>query len=416
MENITSNYGLLHLSEQIFGYLNHETLEVCRKVSRHWDELLERPSHVKYLEEFGDEKIEVEVEEPAYYYMDVDGRVGGEGYRAKMIEVSVKDFMSGWNKAVKNFVKTASLEDLKEVKESMERFLGDKSFPYPVHFAVKHGALKLMQLFFLTEYDFNDNVVLHYACVVDQTELVKSMILSSRELGIDLNKKNENGYTAFRMAVLFGKTEIARLMIQSSKEFGIDLDAGDGRGQYDHRRSLFHYAVTREVEMVELMIRSSKEFDISLNSRDNSGATPFQHACEFAKDKENVKLMINLSKEYDIDLNLMQDVDDTGKSVFQWMCTGGFKAGFFGMSDGDRVDVAKLVIEKRGELGVDIYQENSKGETALDELKCLRDKVTTLTLLRDDEKPQDPDRLAGYSELIALLEEEYAKDSEAFEE
>ena len=396
MENITSNYGLLHLSEQIFGYLNHETLEVCRKVSRHWDELLERPSHVKYLEEFGDEKIEVEVV-PLYCSS------------AALIEVPVKDFMPGWNKAVKNFVKTASLEDLKEVKESMERYLKDwkdKNLPYPVHYAVKHGALKLMQLFFLTEYDFSNNFVLHYACVVDQTELVKLMILSSRELGIDLNKKNENGYTAFRMAVLFGKTEIARLMIQSSKEFGIDLDAGDGRGQYDHRRSLFHYAVTREVEMVELMIRSSKEFDISLNSRDNSGATPFQHACEFAKDKENVKLMINLSKEYDIDLNLMQDVDETGKSVFQWMCTGGFKAGFFGMSDGDRVDVAKLVIEKRGELGVDIYQENSKGETALDELKCLQ----------DDEKPQDPDRLAGYSELIALLEEEYAKDSEAFEE
>ena len=393
MENITSNYGLLHLSEQIFGYLNHETLEVCRKVCQHWDELLERPSHVKYLEEFGDEKIEVEV-------------LLLRSTSTAMIEVPVKDLMPGWNKAVKNFVKTASLEDLKEVKESMECFLKDNSFPYPVHYAVKHGALKLMQLFFLTEYDFNDNVVLHYACVVDQTELVKLMILSSRELFIDLNQKNEDGYTAFRMAVLFGKTEIARLMIQSSKEFGIDLDAGDGRGQYDHRRSLFHYAVTREVEMVELMIRSSKEFDISLNSRDNSGATPFQHACEFAKDKENVKLIINLSKEYDIDLNLMQDVDDTGKSVFQWMCTGGFKAGFFGMSDGDRVDVAKLVIEKRGELGVDIYQENSKGETALDELKCLR----------DDEKPRYPDRLAGYSELIALLEEEYAKDSEAFEE
>ena len=411
MENITSNYGLLHLSEQIFGYLNHETLEVCRKVSRHWDELLERPSHVKYLEEFGDEEVEVELEEPVYYYMDVIV-YGGDGeitYRAKRIEVSVKDFMSGWNKAVKNFVKTASLEDLKEVKESMERCLEDKGFPYPAHFAVKHGALKLMQLFFLTEYDFNDNVVLHYACVVDQTELVKLMIQSSRELFIDLNQKNEDGYTAFRMAVLFGKTEIARLMIQFSKEFDIDLDAGDhgaGLAGFDHRRSLFHYAVTREVEMVELMIRSSKEFDISLNSRDASGTTPFQHACEFAKDKENVKLMINLSKEYDIDLNLMQDVDETGKSVFQWMCTGGFKAGFFGMSDDDRVDIAKLVIEKRGELGVDIYQENSKGETALDELKCLR----------DDEKPQDPDRLAGYSELIALLEEEYAKDSEAFEE
>ena len=57
MESISTNSGLLHLSEQIFGYLNHDTLEVCRKVSKHWRGFLERLSLIKYLQEFGDQKI-----------------------------------------------------------------------------------------------------------------------------------------------------------------------------------------------------------------------------------------------------------------------------------------------------------------------------------------------------------------------
>ena len=229
------------------------------------------------------------------------------------------------------------------------------------------------------------------------------MILSSREVGIDLNAKSGAGNTIFHTVALNGKIESAKLMIQFSKEFDIDLNAKSGHG----RTVLHDVACIGDVEMVELMIRSSKEYDISLNSQDYSGVTPFQHACEFARNGENLKMMINLSEEYDIDLGLMQIVDRTGMSRFQFLCAGGFKGGFYGMSNGDRVDIAKLVIKKRKELGINIYQRDYKGDTTLDELKYFQEEGI------GSAEPYDPDRLAGYSELIALLEEEYAKDIES---
>ena len=116
------------------------------------------------------------------------------------------------------------------------------------------------------------------------------MILSSREVGIDLNAKSGAGNTIFHTVALNGKIETAKLMIQFSKEFDIDLNAKSGHG-----RTVLHDVACRgdDVEMVELMIRSSKEYDISLNSQDYSGVTPFQHACEFARNGENLKMMIN---------------------------------------------------------------------------------------------------------------------------
>ena len=50
------NEGLWHLLEHIFGYLDYETVVICRKVSYLWDELLEpleRSFLVNILQEFG---------------------------------------------------------------------------------------------------------------------------------------------------------------------------------------------------------------------------------------------------------------------------------------------------------------------------------------------------------------------------
>ena len=43
--------------ELIFGLLNHKTIEICRKVSKDWDESLEKISRVKFLEEFGHKNV-----------------------------------------------------------------------------------------------------------------------------------------------------------------------------------------------------------------------------------------------------------------------------------------------------------------------------------------------------------------------
>ena len=49
MELIMRNPGLFYIREQIFGYLNYETVENCRKVSELWNQSLEKIALVKLL-------------------------------------------------------------------------------------------------------------------------------------------------------------------------------------------------------------------------------------------------------------------------------------------------------------------------------------------------------------------------------
>ena len=47
----------------------------------------------------------------------------------------------------------------------------------------------------------------------DHVEMVKLMILSSREFGIDLNARNATGSTPFHFTAITGKTQVAQLRI-----------------------------------------------------------------------------------------------------------------------------------------------------------------------------------------------------------
>ena len=55
---IMRSQGLCHIREQIFGYLKYKTLENCRKVSKLWNESLERIALTKFIEEFADREVE----------------------------------------------------------------------------------------------------------------------------------------------------------------------------------------------------------------------------------------------------------------------------------------------------------------------------------------------------------------------
>ena len=86
MEELMNNENLWHLQEHIFGYLNYDTLEICRKVCKSWNESLKKISYIKFFQEFGDKKI---------------------GYTEKTVTVST--FIPGWEIAVKKYVARASV-------------------------------------------------------------------------------------------------------------------------------------------------------------------------------------------------------------------------------------------------------------------------------------------------------------------
>merc|ERR1739836_229916 len=94
MNNILSNSGLIHIRDEILGYLDFDTLAVCCQVSKDWNIWVEdfvRFTLIKTLDTFWDDKN---------YFRKVPGQS-----------------VLGWNEAVQNYAKNASVKDLKKVSK-----------------------------------------------------------------------------------------------------------------------------------------------------------------------------------------------------------------------------------------------------------------------------------------------------------
>jgi len=282
-----SNPGFFDIRNQIFGYFDHETLEVCREVfaqrfGEDWDVWLKRLASIQYMVEFGDRMVEFPIGE------------------------TIKDIIPGWDKGVKTFGNMASLTDLNEVKGSMKELLALSEFyddGYRVHFPdnlIANDHVKLMELICQTDFDFNrcDIHPLIVACEEGSTEIVNLLVRSSKESGIDLNVRYVNGRTGFMTACIKGRTEIVNLMINSSKESGIDLNARSGSGWTGFMMA----CINGRTEIVKLMINSAKDFGIDLNARKDNGETGFMIARRYGC-TEIVTLMVNASQEFDINID-----------------------------------------------------------------------------------------------------------------
>ena len=248
LDNILSNPGLIDIRDQIFGYFDHETLEVCCEVFAQrfggdWDVWLKRLTSIQCMIEFGDKMV-------AYS-------------RRK----TVKDFIPGWDKGVKSFGNMASLKDLNEVKGSMRGLLDLRGCCGRVHFpphVIANGHVKLMELLCHTDFDFKRCYChpLIVACRKGSTEIVNFLVRSSKEFGIDLNARNDDGETGFMRACYYGQTEIVKLMINSSKEFGIDLNVRNVNGDTGFMLArVFGYR-----KIVKLMVNASREFNINIDA------------------------------------------------------------------------------------------------------------------------------------------------------
>merc|ERR1712004_688955 len=64
-----------------------------------------------------------------------------------------------------------------------------------------------------------------------KTETVQLLIKYSKDFGIDLNAKNNNGRTALHLACKNGETETVQMILKNWKEFGIDIKAQNNDGE-----------------------------------------------------------------------------------------------------------------------------------------------------------------------------------------
>ena len=215
-----ANENLWNIHELIFQDLDHDTLENCRKVCKTWNEseslekIILRNKFVKFTQDFGD-------------------KIVGNRYPKK-----VSAFIPGWDKAGEKYGAQASIDDLQEIKDSLQKLVRDNGEcrEYPVHQAARSGDVKLMDLILKTSYDLNARgclgwTALHEACVYGKTEIVQLLITSSKDFNIDLNARDDEGMTAFHEACVYGKTEIFQLMLKNWEEFGLDIKAQNNQGK-----------------------------------------------------------------------------------------------------------------------------------------------------------------------------------------
>ena len=285
-ENMEKVMSIEHIREQIFGDFDHETLETCRQVCEDWkfwiDETKLGP--MKYMLEFGDKKHEDED----------DHLVGTFIHTSDIDDRMVKDVIPGWCKAVKKFAKISSLEDLKEVKESLKivkqelgiwRFLGG-----PFNLAAEFGHVKLLKFLLYTDFDIyeqgqfwihpddgvrdvGDTRFICYtpfmaACDHGQTRVVKFMIDSSKKFDFDINAIGGlYPKTGFMIACEKGHTEVVKMILESSKQYGIDInETGDNVcDAYEHDWTGFEHAWKYgRIEVVKLLFENHLKYDIPL--------------------------------------------------------------------------------------------------------------------------------------------------------
>jgi len=220
----------------------------------------------------------------------------------------------GWSQGLQKYKKKASIEDLREIKDSLQELLKEGEFccRYPVHEAAQSGHLKLMEFIFCTSYDMNSRngngmTAIHSACGDGGTEVLRLMIESSKEFEIDLNARDRNEQTVFHFACGFGGPEVVRLMIESSKEFEIDLNPRDGNGNTALQSACGYGGL----EVVTLMIESSTEFNFDFFARNQFGGTAFHSLCRRGQ-AESVKLL--LSKLAQIDIGIKAQ-DNQGRTA-----------------------------------------------------------------------------------------------------
>ena len=70
----------------------------------------------------------------------------------------------------------------------------------------------------------NDGLTaLHFACSERHKDVVKLLLVHSKDRNIDLNARDNTGSTAFMRACFFGQTDIVKLFLEYSEDRSIEI-------------------------------------------------------------------------------------------------------------------------------------------------------------------------------------------------
>ena len=114
-------------------------------------------------------------------------------------------------------------------------------------------------------------VFLHIEIQTDFGISLKKIIHNSAALGIDLNTKDDHGYTAFHLACDRGHTNVAKMIMSNSAALKIELNT---KSEFEDGETPYHSACYKgHTKVVQLMLDQSKILNIDLTAEDDDGNT-----------------------------------------------------------------------------------------------------------------------------------------------
>ena len=383
---LINNPGLIHVAEQIFGYLNNETLLSCLLVSNPWNTYLNNESRIlswRKLEWLHNKKI--------------DAAPKGSRYRKAH---SILSLFPDWINVLNYFKRKGSLEDLKEIVTVLELYVTKYEatsglyISSPLLAASTWNHHKFLEILFKSkiEIDFNpksrvqdsglepitrpieealfetsgnvktlkvfldysnliSTVPIQYICSFAHINIVKLLLSQENEKSIDFKALDADGLSVLHWACFsdFGSIEVLELLLDQSEELGLDVNLiGDysrkvrlslqhisGDGSYDWKE----YAKTMLTDCgkgtplhaacwngrrdaLNVFLDRAEKLGINVAAMDSHGRTVLHIAASSWNSMYLMDILLPRAREFGIDLN---HKDWKGHNFFQSACLAHLK-------------------------------------------------------------------------------------------
>ena len=215
----------------------------------------------------------------------------------------------------------------------------------------------------LNEKDNEGWTGLHFACDGGDIDVIKTLMKNAAALNIDVNAKFRSEMAPFCIA-------FDDLFMVNPTTLNIDLDENDNDGT-----TAFHLACQKgNSDVVKIFMKNAAALSIDLNRKDNNGLTGFHLACRSGHSNV-VKVILDCELFHDLQSNDLQErkylspsciisssalridlnrKDNDGNTAFHYICQKGDS------------ELVKIFMEHLASLSINVKIKNNDGMTALD--------------------------------------------------
>ena len=279
MDYLISNNGMLHIPDQIFGYLSMKELNQCRLVSKHWQNYFSNSRFfwIKHLDTMKWVRIGLHSEYRKYQ----------EGlFKSRMaFAVSFPNYILPIE-----LMKNRRIEFLRFFAQNMRQYFISEKKTLEVLSPMQWGILEDIKQGFHWDYiswkiltqqlsDYNavddSGWILLRRAIRDKLPQALEVILEhAEELGIDINAREHNGLTPLGFAVHHGTPEILNLFLKNTVTKGLDLNTVNG---FHGLTPLQYVCSTGQYSKLFIMLQYV-QYGLNVNAQDGYGNTPLHMA------------------------------------------------------------------------------------------------------------------------------------------